>query len=167
MSMNPSDGCFGLSTSRARRMSPAQVPMTGLPAAWNFSRAGTNSHSSRSLSSVVLSPPGMMRPPTWSSCRGSRTSTDSIPSRSRALRWRSKSPCRASTPMLMDALPIRSLPAAGLQQVGLLELGGLDAVHGVAQVLGDLGQDVRVLVVRGRLHDGLGARRGVGGLEDP
>ena len=36
----------------------------GLPAAWNFSSAGTNSHSSRSLSSVVLSPPGMMSPST-------------------------------------------------------------------------------------------------------
>ena len=67
MSMSPSENWAGLSTSRASRISPAQVPKMGLPAEWNFSSAGTNSHVSSSLRSVVLSPPGMMRPATSSS----------------------------------------------------------------------------------------------------
>ncbi len=46
---------------------PAQVPKMGLPAALNFSSAGTKSQASMSLSSVVLSPPGMMSPATSSS----------------------------------------------------------------------------------------------------
>src|SRR5437867_7718904 len=166
MSMRPSEACFGLSTSRASRMRPAQVPMMGLPAAWNFSRAGTKPHSSRSLRRVVLSPPGMMRPSTWSSWRGSLTSTDSSPSRSRTLPWRPKSPWRASTPIAMPLLPRRALPAARLEQVRLLELGRLDTGHGIAEVLGDLGQNIGVLEVRRRLDHCLGPRRRIGRLEN-
>ena len=48
----------------------------GLPAEWNFSSAGTKSHASSSLRSVVLSPPGMTRPATSSSWPGILTSVD-------------------------------------------------------------------------------------------
>jgi len=60
-------------------MSPAQVPKMGRPAAWNFSSAGTNAHSSMSFSSVVDSPPGMINPSTSASSSGRRTSTASTP----------------------------------------------------------------------------------------
>src|SRR5215475_3821100 len=43
------------------------------------------------------------------------------------------------------ALLTPPLPTARLEQVGLLELRRLDPGHGVAQILGDLGQDVGVL----------------------
>src|SRR5207247_1391342 len=103
-SMRPSENCAGLSTSRARRISPAQVPKIGRPWAWNFSSAGTNPHSCMSLSSVVLSPPGMMRPSTSASCSGLRTSPAWMPHLPSALAWRSKSPCSARTPIFTARL---------------------------------------------------------------
>ncbi len=103
--MKPSDDWAGLSTSRASRIMPAHVPKIGLPAAWNFSSAGTNSHVSISLSSVVLSPPGMISPATWSSWPGIRTSTEGTPILSRAARWSAKSPWSASTPIAMVTWP--------------------------------------------------------------
>src|SRR2546430_496335 len=75
--MSARENWRGLSTSRASKMRPAHVPKIGLPAAWNFSIAGTNSDSSMSLRSVVDSPPGMMSPPTASSSSGLRTRTAS------------------------------------------------------------------------------------------
>ena len=90
--MKPRENWAGLCTSRASRIIPAQVPKMGCPAAWNFSSAGTKSQASMSLSSVVLSPPGMINPATSSSWRGMRTSTDSTPIRSSDFRWRLKSP---------------------------------------------------------------------------
>src|SRR2546422_1591871 len=74
--MSPSENCRGLSTSRARRMRPAQVPKMGLPLPWNFAMAGAKSHASMSFSRVVDSPPGMMSPSTASSSAGFRTSTE-------------------------------------------------------------------------------------------
>src|SRR6266403_4902877 len=119
-SMRPSENCRGFSTSRARRMSPAQVPKSGRPSAWNCWSAPTNPHSCMSLRSVVLSPPGMMSPSTSASCSGLRTSTASTPHRASALACRSKSPWSASTPILtmsvaMDYQPrvcIRSFSAS-------------------------------------------------------
>src|SRR5947209_8363410 len=96
--MSPRENWRGFSTSRASTMRPAQVPKMGLPAAWNFSIAGTNSHSPMSLSSVVDSPPGMMSPATSASASGLRTSTASTPERASARAWSAKSPWRASTP---------------------------------------------------------------------
>ena len=47
-----------------------------------------------------------------------------------------------------------------------LERADLDPGHGLAQIPRDVGDDLGVLVVGGRLHDGLGPRCGIGGLED-
>src|SRR5215467_297167 len=168
--MSPSENCEGLRTSRASRIIPAHVPKMGLPAAWNFSSAGTKSHVSSSLSKVVLSPPGMTSPPTCSSCPGMRTSSEGTPIRSSAAACWAKSPCSASTPMVMviSTSPSgRPLPAARLQQVRFLELGGLDARHRLAELLGDAREHVGILVVRGGLHDGAGPRGRIRGLEDP
>src|SRR5262245_63601992 len=139
-----------------------------------------------SLRSVVLSPPGMTRASTSASCSGFRTSTTSSgtrlalpdgpvddgpaappplarPHRSRARAWRAKSPCSARTPTFTARRP--SSPAPGLHEVLLGELGGLDARHGLAELLADPGQHVGILVVGGGLNDGLGAPGRVAGLE--
>src|SRR5258705_14002410 len=160
--MSPSENCRGLSTSRARMMSPAHVPKIGRPRPWNFSRAGAKSQASMSLSKVVDSPPGMMSPSTSSSSDGLRTSTASTPHCSSARAWSAKSPWSASTPMRN-----RVLPAPRLEQLLLRELRGLDADHGVAELLADARQHVRVLEVRGGLHDGAGPLRRIARLEDP
>src|SRR5262249_1555560 len=179
--MKPSENCEGRSTSRASRMSPAHVPKMGLPVAWNFSSAGTNSQVSSSFSNVVLSPPGMINPSTCSSWPGMRTSSDGTPMRSSACLASAKSPWSASKPIVMSpsrrgkGLPLRDLPffaaksvlpPARLEQVGFLQLGRLDAGHRLAKLLGYPREDVGILVVRGGLDDGARAYRGVRGLED-
>src|SRR3989442_1544821 len=145
--MSPRENWRGFSTSRASTMRPAQVPKMGLPAAWNFSIAGTNSHSPMSLSSVVDSPPGMMSPATSSSASGLRTRTPSIDSPRLRLRL--------------------ALPSPGLEQVLLGELRRLDPDHRVAELLAHAREHIRVLVVGRRLDDRLGAPGRVARLEDP
>src|SRR2546422_1490007 len=140
-------------------MRPAHVPKIGLPAAWNFSIAGTNSHSSMSLRSVVDSPPGMISPPTPSSSWGLRTRTASTPQRASALACSAKSPWRART-------PIRTLPAPGLEQVLLGELRRLDPDHRLAELLAHAREHVSVLVVGRRLDDRPGAPGRLARLED-
>src|SRR5262249_33908065 len=146
----PSENWRGPLTSRATRMSPAQVPKIGRPPAWNFSRAGTNPHASISFSSVVLSPPGMISPSRSSNCSGLRTSTTSTwpPQRARARVWRAKSPCSARTPILTAVVRSpASLPAARLQQVLLGHLPDLQADHRLAEVLAHLHELVGILEV--------------------
>src|SRR5437867_8237696 len=150
-------------------MSPAQVPKTGRPPAWNFSRAGTNPQASISLSSVVLSPPGTISPSRSSSCSGLRTSTTStpVPHPASARACRAKSPCNASTPIFTAVVRSpSSLPAACLQQVLFGHLGDLQSDHRVAEVLAHLHEHVGILEVRRRLHDGLGAAAWIGRLDD-
>src|SRR5438309_2794954 len=190
--MSPRENWRGFSTSRASTMRPAHVPKMGLPAAWNFSIAGTNFHSPMSLRSVVDSPPGMMSPATSSSASGLRISTAStpmleglaspversrlaLPQRASARAWSAKSPWRASTPIrrifsFTDSprLPLRLvLPPPGLEQVLLGELRRLDPDHRVAELLAHAREYLRVLVMGRRLDDRLGAPGRVARLEDP
>src|SRR5437870_229385 len=112
MSKAPSPVCRGFSTSLASRMAPAQVPKAG------FTRTNclsfSNPASPSSLRKVLDSPPGMMRPSISSNCSGFLSSTTSAPSSSSRLRWASKSPCRART-------PIRALGGGWLLVVGCLD----------------------------------------------
>src|SRR5262245_65098622 len=110
-----------------------------------------------------------------------RTSRDGTAMRSSACLWSAKSPWSASKPIVMNpsrrgtALPLRDLrffasmrvlPPARLEQVGLLQLGRLDARHGVSQLLGYPRENVGILVVRGGLDDGARTNGRVRGLED-
>src|SRR5881296_533375 len=192
--MSPRENWRGFSTSRASTMRPAHVPKMGLPAAWNFSIAGTNSHSPMSLRSVVDSPPGMMSPATSSSASGLRISTAStpmieglaspversrlaLPQRASARAWSAKSPWRASTPTRTLPSPITFidsprprlrlvLPPSSLEQVLLGELRRLDPDHRVAELLAHAREHLRVLVVGRRLDDRPGAPCRVARLED-
>src|SRR5213594_1055662 len=136
--MSPRENWRGFSTSLASTMRPAQVPKMGLPAAWNFSIAGSNSHSPMSLSSVVDSPPGMMSPATSSSVSGLRTSTASTPERASARAWSAKSPWRASTPIrtllsLTDSPRLRLRLARPDSQTRLASgCGSHDPIHRLA-----------------------------------
>ena len=58
----------------SQRMAPAQVPKTGLAAA-NCRRGSVRFSISISLSMVVLSPPGMIKPSHGFICEAVRTST--------------------------------------------------------------------------------------------
>src|SRR5918996_708758 len=60
----------------------------------------------------------------------------------------------------------RRLPAAGLEELRWVELGGRDADHGLAEARGDARQDVGVAEVRRRLDDRLRAQRRIARLED-
>ena len=51
--MSPSENCFGLSTSARQDDQAGARAEDRLALAWNFSRAGTKSHASISLSRVV------------------------------------------------------------------------------------------------------------------
>src|SRR5262245_57869223 len=137
----------------------------GRPSAWKARSAPGNS-SPISLRSVVLSPPGITRPARPWSSPGFRTSAVATPRRASARAWAAKSPWRARTPMGRPFSALTSLPPAGLEELLLRDLRGLEADHRLAQVLRHLGQHVGVLVVRGGLDDGPGSDRRVGRLED-
>src|SRR3972149_6147460 len=159
--MSPRENCFGFSTSRARTMRPAHVPKIGLPSAWNFSSAGTNRPASMSFSSVVLSPPGTIRPSTASSSSGVRTSADSTPTRSSAFPCSAKSPWSARTPIFIVSPVIvraRALPAQSFRGGGFGRGGGPPS--GLLPAPG-------LLVVRRRLDDGPGAAGRIRRLENP
>ena len=85
------------STSFASRIAPAQVPKTGFSRA-NWRRGSLRSMKFRSLSMVVLSPPGITSPSMFFSSSAVRTCTASAPARSSAFACASKSPCSARTP---------------------------------------------------------------------
>ena len=59
------------------------------------------------------------------------------------------------------------LPPPGLQQFFRVELGHVEAAHGLAQVLAALGDDGGLVVVRGGADDSFGALRRILRLEDP
>src|SRR5439155_11447408 len=129
------------------------------------------------MRSAVLSPPGITRPSSASTSAGLRTSRTVAPSRSRAAACAAKSPWRARTPTssacapwargLVLAPPPGTSPPPRLAPLALGQLRHLEARHGFGQLLGHLGEDVGVAEVGRGLDDGAGARRGVGGLEDP
>src|ERR1019366_5667282 len=58
------------------------------------------------------------------------------------------------------------LPAAGLQQLAFGNLGDVEAGHGFAEREAGFEQFAGIIEIPGGLHDGFGARGGVGGLED-
>src|SRR6266550_4572571 len=131
-----------------------------------------------SLPMVVDSPPGRINPSTPSRSLGRRTSTSPTPIRRRAARCSITSPWIASTPIFIAptlAPPAalrrrqpspRPLHAARLQQLALGELADVEPAHRLADPLGDAGDHVRIVEVRGRLHDRLGPPGRILGLED-
>src|ERR1019366_8046761 len=58
------------------------------------------------------------------------------------------------------------LPAAGLQQLAFGNLGDVEAGHGFAERAAGFEQFAGIIEIPGGLHDGFGARGGVGGFED-
>ena len=93
---------------------------------------------------VVLSPPGITRPSSPSSCSGRRTSTARHPSRSSA------APCASKPPWIgqhADARRRRALPATVLEQALLVQLLDVEAGHRLAERAGRLGDRRRVLEV--------------------
>src|SRR4051794_22063453 len=112
---------------------------------------------------VVLSPPGTIRPSRPSRSRGVRTSrtwTDGSARRSIEA-CSAKSPWTASTPIVSTCLP-----AASRELRSFGERAGRNADHRLAQALGDLDQDGRVLVMRRGFDDGRRAAGRIAGLED-
>src|SRR5207245_1161366 len=114
-----------------------------------------------SLPIVVDSPPGRMSPSTPARSPGSRTSTSATPRRRRMARCSITSPWTASTPIFTTRLH-----SSSLQQFALGQLSDIEAPHRLADALGDPRDHVRIVIVRGRLDDRLGALGRVLGLED-
>lgn len=81
----PKDFCSGFDTYLANKIRPAQVPKVGRPFWYQRSNAGKKSYRTRSLSIVVLSPPGNISPSRPSSSSGFRTNTALAPSLSMTL----------------------------------------------------------------------------------
>src|SRR5436309_551351 len=74
---------------------------------------------------------------------------------------------RTTTDLVIDSPRLRlALPSPRLEEILLGELRGLDADHGVAEILAHAREHVGILEVRRRLHDRFGALRGVARLED-
>src|SRR4051812_17716386 len=154
--------------ARSSMISPAHVPMMGRPAAWN-SRSGSASPS-RSIPSVIVvdSPPGITSPSMPSRSAGVRTSRTSAPSSRRTLACAAKPPWSARTPTTTGSVTTCAvaLPAAPGQQLRLVELARLEALHRGAKALRGLRDARGVAEVRRRLDDRGCARRRVVGLED-
>src|SRR5688572_27526242 len=118
---------------------------------------------------VVDSPPGRINASMSTRSRGRRTSTGSAPTSRMAFRCSRMAPCTARTPtrgrrasMIMGP----TLPAASGEALLDGELACGDAPHRLTQACADLGQDLGVVVVRGRLDDRLRVSLGVLALED-
>src|SRR5688572_5849323 len=152
--------------SLERRIMPAHVPKIGAPRRAR-SRIGWRSPQlSMSLRIAVLSPPGRISPDRPSRSLGSLTGTASTPmSRSNAM-CSANAPCTASTPMRTGCVALTGLPAANRQPLSLGNGLHLDALHGAAEALGDVGDDARVVEVGGRLDDRPGKARRIVALED-
>src|SRR5829696_8860189 len=121
---------------------------------------------------VVDSPPGMMIPTRPSRSSTVLTSTGSTPSPLSICACSLKSPCKASTPTRFGASSSRKAPlvspspATGREPLSFGEVAHLPADHGLAEAPARLGHGLRVLVVRGRGHDGPSPERRVTALED-
>src|SRR5215210_2953231 len=121
---------------------------------------------------VVDSPPGTMIPARPSRSSTVRTSTGSTPSLRRISACSRKSPCSASTPIFFGPSSLRAvpfvspLPATGREPLSFREIPHLPADHRLAEAPARLRDDLRVLEVRCRLHDGPRAQRRVPALED-
>src|SRR5205807_6496962 len=102
-----------------------------------------------------------MSPSSPSTSAGVRTSRASAPSSASTPACASKSPWRASTPI------VTPLPAAGLDESLLAERRYLDAGHRRAEVARGASHALRVVVVGRGLDDRRGSALGVLGLEDP
>src|SRR5580704_1934567 len=120
MSRAPNPDCFGFSTSFASRIAPAHVPNVGFTRTNCFSFS--NPASPSSFRNVPDSPPGITRPSISSSCSGFLTSTTSAPSSSSRLRWASKSPWSARTPIFIYVRLLRTPPFVGRLDAILLDV---------------------------------------------
>src|SRR3984893_7741500 len=138
-------------TSSASRMTPAQVARAGRPPPSSRARSCLSPNLRRSLSMVVLSPPGRTMPSRPASSSALRTGNASAPRRVSAWMCSRKAPWRARTPIL-GALTSASrrgkLPTARGEQLLLEDGADLQALHGRAQSLADL-EDLLRLVEKG------------------
>src|SRR5215212_7324245 len=121
---------------------------------------------------VVDSPPGTMIPAKPSSSSTALTSTGSPPKLRRISACSLKSPCSASTPILLGPSSLRATPfvspspTTGREPVPFREVPHLPADHRLAEAPARLGDGLRVLVVGRRLHDGLRPEGRVPALKD-
>src|SRR5437773_7935308 len=132
---------------------PAHVPRMGIPSAARPRIGSTSPCSRASLAIVVDSPPGMARHSTDARSSAVRTRIGVAPHAANIAACSRKSPWRANTPAFTGASP-----APSLEELLLAHLGHVQPPHGLAEPAGDLGQDVRVLVIGGGFHDGPGPR---------
>src|SRR5438270_977929 len=154
--------------SRARRIMPAHVASVASPARIASRTGWSIPARSSSIAIVVLSPPGSTMPSNPSRSSVVRTSLVRAPAASSALTCSAKAPCIARTPISGAAawLGRAELPASGSEQLVLGDGRYLQAVHGLTQLGGDLGQDLGLVEVGGRRNDRLGTLQGVLRLED-
>src|SRR5690554_4755060 len=114
------------------------------------------------------SPPGITRPATSASSSGRRTARASAPSARRMAMCSRKSPWSASTPIGPGTAEsfVAVLPATLGETVRCGKVGNVDSDHRLAEAAGGLCDYGRVVVERGRLHDGRCTLGRVSRLED-
>src|SRR5438093_7344486 len=161
MSMSPRSDWGRPGTRFARKIAPAQVPHTGMPARARARIFSVSPYRSASRPIVVLSPPGMMSASTSSSCSGFRTSRPSAPIEPSTSRCSRKSPWSPRTPTR------RELPAADGEPFTLGDPLERDAAHRHTEAARHVGDELRVGVVRRCLHDRARDALRVLGLENP
>src|SRR5579875_3344065 len=77
-------------------------------------------------------------------------------------------PTRCFLPTAYCLLPtaFRLLPSSRLQQFLLIELGNVDAAHGLAHFFRAFRHNLRLVIVSCGADNGFGTLGGIGGLED-
>src|SRR3984893_16798151 len=156
-------------TSSASRMTPAQVARAGRPPPSSRARSCLSPNLRRSLSMVVLSPPGRTMPSRPASSSALRTGNASAPRRVSAWMCSRKAPWRARTPILGALTGARrrgELPTARGEQLLLEDGADLQALHGRAQSLAGLEDLLRLVEVGGGGDDRPGHLQRLFGLED-
>src|SRR5256712_14169951 len=151
-----------------RRIMPAQVGVAAGPPRIASRTESSMPARSISIAIVVLSPPGSTMPSSLSRSSIVRTSRVRAPTASSARTCSDNAPGIART-AISGARAFTDgaeLPASGSEQLVLRDGWDLEAVHGFAQVGGNLGQHLRLVEVGGRRDDRFGTLQGVLGLED-
>src|SRR6202171_4107912 len=150
-------------------MSSAQVARAGRPPPSSRARSCLSPNLRRSLSMVVLSPPGRTMPSRPASSSALRTGNASAPRRVSAWLCSRKAPGRPRTPVLgalTGAGRRGELPTARGEQLLLEDAADLQALHGRAQSLADLEDLLRLVEVGGGGDDRPGHLERLFGLEN-
>ena len=147
-------------TSVASRIIPAQVPKAGIPSARRSASGAAQLVAVEQHRDVVDSPPGR----TSRRRRPARPGCGPRPPPRRAAqsaqRGRPTPPAGPARRCAAAAAPGGSITSPGRRTV-VSSVVDLEAGHGLAEAPADLGQDVGVAEVGGRLDDGLGHQRRV------